>query len=301
MSSPSLVYFATYADQPEITDDDRVLATALARRRAAVRAAPWDDSSITWSDATVVIVRSTWDYHHRRAEFLAWAERVAERTALYNTPATMRWNSHKGYLAELAASDIPVIDTVFAEAGSATDVAAVAAEHRWDDLVIKPAVSASAHETIRFGATDRNAAQAHLDRLLARGDAMLQPHLDVLGHRGELALMFVDGRFTHAVRRRSALVSAASMPRSAPAEAPASVIGFAERVLHEAAMLMGANDLPLYARVDLADDPAQGHRLLELELIEPSLFFLHAPKAAESMAEAIMWRLESARSRESGS
>ena len=287
MSSRSLVYFATYADQPEITDDDRVLASALVRRHAAVRAAPWDEASIPWSDATTVIVRSTWDYHHRRAEFLAWTERVAARTPLYNTPATIRWNSHKGYLAELAARDIPVIDTVFAEAGSATDVTAVAAQHRWDDLVIKPAVSASAHETIRFRAGERGAAQAHLDRLLARGDAMLQPHLDVLGHRGELALMFVAGRFTHAVRRRSALASAASMPRSAPADASSSAIAFAERVLNEAVTLTGAGERPLYARVDLVEAPARGHRLLELELIEPSLFFLHAPEAAESMADAM--------------
>jgi hypothetical protein len=298
VSSRSLVYFATYADQPEITDDDRVLAAALGRHHATVRAAPWDDVSIAWNDARAVIVRSTWDYHHRRAEFLDWTERVASRTPLYNTPATIRWNSHKGYLAELAARDIPVIDTVFAEAGSATDVASVAAQHRWDDLVIKPAVSASAHETIRFRASERHAAQAHLDRLLARGDAMLQPHLDMLGQRGELALMFVAGRFTHAVRRRSALVSAASMPRSAPAAAPESAIGFAERVLHEASMLTGTSETPLYARVDLAEAPAQAHRLLELELIEPSLFFLHAPEAAEAMAEAIASRLQRRTGRE---
>jgi glutathione synthase/RimK-type ligase-like ATP-grasp enzyme len=291
VSFRTLVYFATYADQPEITDDDRVLAAALGRRGAAVRAAPWDDVSITWSEATAVIVRSTWNYHHRRAEFLSWTELVAEGTQLYNTPATIRWNSHKGYLAALAARDVPVIDTVFAEAGSATDVAAVATQHHWHDLVIKPAVSASAHETFRFRATEHDAAQAHLDRLLASGDAMLQPHLDVLGQRGELALMFIAGRFTHAVRRRSALAAEGSMPRSAPAEAAASAVGFAERVLQEAALLMAANEMPLYARVDLAETPTKGHRLLELELIEPSLFFLHAPEAAESMADAITSRL----------
>ena len=291
MSFRGLVFFATYADQPEITEDDGVLATALVRRHAAVRAAPWDDVSIAWSDARAVIVRSTWNYHHRRAEFLEWTERVSAGTPLLNAPATIRWNSHKGYLAELAARDIPVIDTVFAEAGSTTDVAAVAAQHRWDDLVIKPAVSASAHETVRFRPTEHDAAQAHLDRLLARGDAMLQPHLDVLGQRGELALMFIAGRFTHAVRRRSALAATAPMPRSAPAQASASAISFAERVLEESAALTGAAEMPLYARVDLAETPAHGQRLLELELIEPSLFFLHAPHAAEAMAEAITSRL----------
>ena len=281
--------FATYAGRPTITDDDRVLAAALERHGIVVRAAPWDEAGVAWGEASAVIVRSTWDYHLRREQFLDWTARVASQTALFNTPSIIRWNSHKAYLGELAARGIPVIDTVFAAAGSCTDVAALAIAHGWDDIVIKPSVSASAYETRRFGVTSHAEGQAHLDRLLATGDAMLQPHLASLAERGELAIMFASGRFTHAVRRRSALADDGSMPKSAKARAPAAAVGLAERVLAEAVAITQSPTPPLYARVDLADS-ARGERLqlLELELIEPSLFFQHAPAAAERLADAVL-------------
>ena len=284
------ILFATYAGQPDITDDDRLLADALARRELVVRGARWDDASAEWGRAVSVIVRSTWDYHRRRDEFLEWTERVAAQTALYNTPPVIRWNSHKSYIAELGARGIPVIDTVFAKAGSCTDVAALATTHRWHDIVIKPAVSASAYETAFFSAGDREASQAHLDRLLAMGDAMLQPHLATLAEQGELSLLFGDGQFTHAVRRRSALSSDGRLPRSAATAANPDAVRFAERVLREAGALTRPGEVPLYARVDLAE-MAEGYQLLELELIEPSMFFLHAPHAADRVADALVSRL----------
>lgn len=288
MSAPTdaQIVFATYVRHPDLTADDRLLAAALERRRVSVRAAPWD-AQTDWRGAAV-IVRSTWDYHLRRAEFLDWTNHVAARTALYNAPAVIRWNSHKGYLAELAARGISVIDTAFAAAGERVDLAAVASAHRWDDVVIKPAVSASAYETRRFPADERPAAQSHLDRLLATGDAMMQPHLSALGERGELSVMFAGGRFTHAVRRRSALVDEGAMPMSAPADAAADAVLFGERVLALVPEATATDAPPLYARVDLAEDDDGDLQLLELELIEPSLFFAHAPRAAERMAEAII-------------
>jgi hypothetical protein len=153
---------------------------------------------------------------------------------------------------------------------------------------VKPAVSASAHETRRFDANEHAEGQAHLDRLLATRDVMIQPHLSALAEQGELSLLFARGRFTHAVRRRSALVDGHVMPKSAAANAPPAAVRTGERVLEVAAAVTGVapNDL-LYSRVDLA--PAEdGYLLLELELIEPSLFLLHAPNAAEQFAEALL-------------
>ena len=288
MSAPSdrHVLFATYSQQPDLTADDRLLAAALKRRGVDVRAAPWD--ALTDWRAAAVIVRSTWDYYLRRREFLDWTNEIAAHTALYNTPAVIRWNSHKAYLAELAERGIPVIDTVFAAAGVRVDLANVASAHGWDDVVIKPAVSAAAYETRRFRTTERRAAQAHLDRLLVMGDVMMQPHLSALGERGELSVMFIRGAFTHAVRRRSALIDEGAMPISAPADATSAAVRFGERALSLTPGAAGSDTPPLYARVDLAELADGDFQLLELELIEPSLFFVHAPKAAERMAEAII-------------
>jgi hypothetical protein len=284
----AFVLFATYGAQPGLTEDDQHFARALERRGVQVCAAAWDDPAAAWSSAAAVVIRSTWDYHLRRADFLTWVARVSAATTLYNDARAVRWNSHKSYLAEIARRGVPVIDTVFASVGSNLDLTAVAREHGWRDVVVKPAVSASAHETRRFDVPDRAEGQAHLDRLLATRDVMVQPHLAALAEQGELSLLFARGRFTHAVRRRSALVDGHVMPKSAPADAPAAAIECAARVLEAAGALTGVspNEM-LYSRVDLA---ATGSDcvLLELELIEPSLFLVHAPNEAEAFAAALV-------------
>ena len=284
-----LIIFATYAARPELSEDDQLFARALERRGVRVRAAVWDDPAVVWGSATAVVIRSTWDYHLRRAEFLAWVDRVAEETTLHNDARVVRWNSHKRYLDELAKRQIRVIDTVFADAGSRLDVDIIARAHGWTDVVVKPAVSASAHETRRFIEEERDQAQAHLERLLGSRDVMVQPHLTALADRGELSLLYARGRFSHAVRRRSALVDAGSMPRSAATAPSNDARRFAYRVLSAATDAAGLepNDL-LYARVDLAETAADSYQLLELELIEPSLFLLHAPEAAEHFADALV-------------
>jgi len=284
----SLILFATYTARPELTEDDQLFARALERRGVRVRGAAWDDPAAAWDSAAAVVIRSTWDYHLRHAEFLAWVDRVAGATTLHNDARVVRWNSHKKYLGEIARAGVAVIDTVFARAGTAVGVETVAREHGWRDLVVKPAVSASAHETRRFAPDEYEAAQLHLERLQRERDVMLQPHLTSLAEQGELSLLFARGDFTHAVRRRSALVEGHPMPKSAPANAPATARRCAERVLAAASAITGvAADALLYARVDLAP-VGDDFLLLELELIEPSLFLLHAPDAAEQYADALV-------------
>lgn len=283
-----LIIFATYQAQPTLSEDDELFARALERRGARVRPMPWDDKAFAWESADAVVIRSTWDYHHRLPEFLSWVERVSTATTLHNDARVVKWNSHKTYLGALAREGVPVIHTVFATAGAPLDVEAVARTHGWHDVVVKPAVSNAAHETRRFAPGARREAQIHLDRLLPARDVMIQPHLAALAEQGELSLLFARGSFTHAVRRRSALVDGHLMPKSAPAEVPPAAHRCADRVLAAAQALTGVspNDY-LYARVDLAPSE-ENFLLLELELIEPSLFLVHAPAAAEKFADALL-------------
>jgi hypothetical protein len=288
----ALVLFATYGAQPSLSADDQLFADALQRRGLNVQAAAWDDPAVAWHHAAAVVIRSTWNYHFHRAEFLDWTERVASVTRLHNEPRIVRWNSHKRYLTDLASRGVRVIETVFAEPGARLELDAIAAAIASDDLVVKPAVSASAHETRRFAPDERGAAQAHLDRLLEARDVMVQPHVAALAERGELSLLYAGGQFSHAVRRRSALVDVGTMPKAARTTATDAARSFAARVLEVAAALaeMAAGDF-LYARVDLAETGRDEYLLLELELIEPSLFLVHAPEAAERFANALAFTL----------
>ena len=289
----SLIYFATYAARPELTEDDRLFADALERRGARVVAVPWDDPAGAWSSAAAVVIRSTWDYHLRVAEFRRWIDMMSQATTLYNQPRVVHWNLHKRYLDDLSKRHVPVIDTVFADAGSRLDLDLIARAHGWTDIVVKPAVSASAHETRRFTVDERDAGQQHLERLLAHRDVMVQPHLTALAERGELSLLYARGRFTHAARRRSALIDADAMPKAAPAMASTAARRCAYGVLAAASEAIGTapNEL-LYARVDLAETGADEYLLLELELIEPSLFLVHAPNAASEFAQALLSGLD---------
>ena len=283
-----LVFFATYEGQRDLTTDDALFAAALERRGARVEAAVWDDRTVAWSRAAAVVIRSTWDYHLRLPRFLHWVDSVAAVTTLHNDHRVVRWNSHKKYLGELAGRGVPVIQTIFADVGTQLDLGAVAESIGAEELVVKPAVSASAHETRRFAMSARLEGQSHLDRLLAERDVMIQPHVAALAERGELSLMYARGVFSHAVRRRSALVDTSTMAKSAAAEASGAARACASRVLEaaSAATDVAPNEL-LYARVDLAEVAPDEYVLLELELIEPSLFLAHVPTAAERYAKGL--------------
>jgi len=284
-----LILFATYSASPALTADDALFAAALEQRGARVQAAVWGDPAVSWSSAAAVVLRSTWDYHLNVATFLDWVDGIAAVTKLHNDCRVVRWNSHKKYLGDLARRGVPVIQTVFADAGAQLDFASVAESIDAAELVVKPAVSASAHETRRFATDARLDAQAHLDRLLAERDVMVQPHVSGLAERGELSLMYVRGQFSHAVRRRSALVDAGAMAKSAAAKATSEAHRTGAQVLVAASEAAGVepNEL-LYARVDLAEVEPDEFVLLELELIEPSLFFTHAPEAADRFADAVL-------------
>ena len=281
------IALVTYRRLPDLDPDDRPLAAVLAGRGHQVTAAVWDDPALDWSSFDIAMLRSSWDYFHRRDEFLQWAERAAAATRLWNPLDLIRWNSHKGYLVELRARGAPVIPTEIVPAGSVFDVGARMAEHGWMRAVVKPAVSADAYGTILVERTGIADAQAHADRLLAGRDVMMQPYFKSVEEPGERCLVHIDGRFSHAVRKRSHFVGGRHVgPEGLPVEA-------ADDERHAAAVVLrlARAEGALYARVDLARDDAGRPCLMELELVEPTLFFTGAPGAADRMAEALEARV----------
>src|SRR5688500_18001474 len=105
------IALVTYRRLPDLDPDDRPLASVLARRGHEVTAALWDDPALDWGSFDLALLRSTWDYFHRRDEFLAWAARAAAATRLWNPVDLVRWNSHKSYLVDLRGRGVAVIPT----------------------------------------------------------------------------------------------------------------------------------------------------------------------------------------------
>jgi glutathione synthase/RimK-type ligase-like ATP-grasp enzyme len=272
----SRIALATCAAFPAGDEDDAPLAAALPEAEFAI----WDDPSADWDAFDLVVVRSTWDYQERRDAFLAWARSLPR---VVNPLPVLAWNTDKRYLGELPGA----VDTSFLDPGDAFSPPD-------GEYVVKPSVSAGSRDTARFAPGEEERAAALVARIHASGrTAMVQPYLHAVDQDGETALMFFDGAFSHAIRKAPILQPGADTHDDifAPEQITARDAGADERALAERALAHVRERFGelAYARIDLVPGSA-GPQLLELELTEPSLFFAHAPGAAERFAAAIRSR-----------
>ncbi len=281
--SPDVV-LVTYSGLPDLDPDDRPLAAALAARGLEVAIVAWDDAVFDWTSARLVLLRNPWDYYRRVDEFLSWTERVARQTVLLNPLPVVRWNLHKGYLVELAARGAPVVPTALLRQGEIVELARLLNERNWTDFILKPAVSADSWETHRSSRADSERAQAQVERLLGERDLLVQPYLPAVEEYGERCLVFLDGAYSHAVKKNALTRGGrwTDLPEGVPVEATAAERAAAERILAAA----GFDDL-LYARVDLVRDARGEPLLLELELVEPTLFLAGSPTGLARLCAAV--------------
>lgn len=280
------VGLVTYRELPLLSEGDRLLRDALAARGLSVEPLVWDDPSVGWESARLLVVRSVWDYHLRRPEFLEWVDAASEKTALWNPARVIRWNSHKGYLRELEGRGVATVPTVWVQAGGQADLAEIMAREGWSDVVVKPVISLSAYGTLRVGSDNISEGQAHLRQLGAEREMMVQPYIASVEGYGERSLVYLGDRFSHSVRRRPVLVEAQGREEFSTLVEPTPE----ELALAEAALSAVGEPL-LYARVDVVWDGEPGARgtvrLMELELVEPSLFLPEAEGSADRFANAI--------------
>ncbi|OPC77876.1 hypothetical protein B4N89_37075 [Embleya scabrispora] len=269
--------------------------TAAALERLGVQVVPvaWD-AWVIWRRFDAVVLHSTWDYPLRYEEFLAWAARTTGAVRLFNPLAMVGWNSDKRYMSDLGRDGVPIVPGTWTYPG-----------HPWappdaEEYVVKPSISCSARDTARYGPgpTEQARARAHVEALHRQGRTVLtQPYLRSVDAHGETSLMFLDGAYSHTVRRGAVLrvgaeiaeeglfTTAAVEPRTPdPAE-----LACAESVVRSVSRRFGT---PLYVRVDLVRGPDDLPLLLECELIEPSLFLEHSRPAADRLASALVGRLE---------
>lgn len=276
-----MIALATCSAFPQGDEHDRLLAAALGGAPFVV----WDDPSVDWAAYDCVVVRGTWDYTLRVDEFLRWTERVGDR--LVNPPALVAWNADKRYLAELAADGVPVVPTTVLEPGAA--LPAFDAE-----IVVKPTVSAGSRDTARFQPTEAGHAAQLLSAIHGSGRAALvQPYVDSVDARGETALVYFDGAFSHALGKRALLRPGGGEGANSHTDPDAMSVRdptgaeqlLAERVLGWVRNRFGT--VPTFARVDVVDDAHGNPQLMELEVVEPCLFFGLVPEAAPRLAAVL--------------
>ena len=286
------IALATCTTLPDWEVDDRVLVAAFEERGAEVVEPAWDDQAFDWGACDACLIRTTWDYESRHDAYVAWARRVAAQIPFFNPPEVVAWNIEKGYLRDLERRGVPIVPTAWIERGAEIDLAALLAERGWRRAFLKPIVGHSAQGTLPFTADAAGlaAAREHLARHLPQGTMLLQPYLDRVEREGEISAIFLGGELTHAVRKIPVPGDYRVQDDYGASDEPVE-LDAAERRLARSIVDAARADL-LYARVDLLRDPAGDLFLTELELVEPSLFFRHAPAAAGTLADALLARLD---------
>lgn len=304
------IALATCAALPALDVDDAALIGALGARGADAEAVVWDDPDADWSAYDLVVIRSTWDYAQRRDEFLAWASRVEAVTPLANPYPVVRWNTDKHYLHELEQAGVPVVPTIWLE--PERHLSSRALHTRFPahgEFVIKPAISAGSVDTGRYTAIDagsRGLAIQHARRLLeADRTVMAQRYLTSVDTVGERAHVFIAGEYSHSVLKGAMLDGpdvgvegvykeekmSPIVASDSEIEVSRSVIATARRLLTDSADGVEVAPQPfLYARVDLVSNDEGDPVLMELEMVEPSLFTALSNGALDRFADAIVAR-----------
>ncbi len=267
-----------------------ILTAALDAASQQWQIVNWDDASIDWSQFSIAVLRSTWDYFARLDEFVAWVNRVSAQTQLHNSAEVVLWNVDKRYLQEMSAHSIPVMKTTFV-----TQPSDITQELIAQDVIIKPVVSAGSNNTARHR-KDAVAARAQLDHILSNGGvAMVQPYSPTIDSVGETGLVFLSGQFSHAFGKDAVFGEAEQVHNGVHVQEviTARTATTNELALGDVVMKYLTNKFgltPLYARIDMVTNIHGVPEIMEVELTEPSLY-LHLDagspeRAATALANA---------------
>lgn len=282
------IIFATCEEQPQLTTDDQLLADALAPFGVAVDPVPWTQiDPFAVADAPPVMLRSTWDYHRLPTMFAVWLQALRDSgRTVWNDPAIALGNIDKVYLQQLEARGVAIPQTRWIERPDAAAIRDAMNGAGWSKAVLKPRIAATAYGTFLVP-SGVDVADDDLAPARASG-ALLQEFLPEIAEQGETSLVYCDGVFSHAVIKHA---------RSGDFRVQKDFGGSVELITPRPELLTFADRVMatvpqpcLYARVDLVAT-ARGPLLMELELIEPELYFLLAPTATATFARAIVSRM----------
>jgi glutathione synthase/RimK-type ligase-like ATP-grasp enzyme len=297
---------ATCAELPGLDPDDHPLLELLVERGIPTDVVVWDDPTIDWATYHHVLIRSTWDYTERPAQFVDWTRRVTRSSTLINPADVVAWNIDKTYLRDLEQRGLPIVPTIWLDPERNFDARAIHTRFpAFGDFVVKPTVSAGSRDTGRYDAgvtSSRSLAITHAKNLLGVGRrVMIQRYLRQVDTAGETALVYVDGKFSHAVRKGALLegpyregdTEGVLYRREVmtPREASDAEREVGDRVVAALADIFPDAGPLLYNRVDLIPDDEGNPAILEVELTEPSFFFGFAPGSVEQFVDALAARL----------
>jgi Glutathione synthase/Ribosomal protein S6 modification enzyme (glutaminyl transferase) len=249
------------------TSDDELAIAPLNDLGWDVETVSWRDETTDWNAFELVVVRTPWDYHNDPKAFLAVLRKIDGSNARLENPfSLMEWNLDKRYLRELEARGTKIVPTIWSNSGiSEKAFSDWQAVFDSEELIIKPTVSATAKDTFRSRSFD-----AGLTEIFAHRSFMVQPFINSVVDEGEFSLFYFSGEYSHAISKS---------PKRGDFRVQEEHGGLILAVEPEQKLRETADEIVtelepmLYARVDLVRDGSGDFMLMELELIEPALYF----------------------------
>lgn len=268
-----------------VLDEDNYVKNALEKLELNVARIAWDDKDFDWSSTKYLLFRTTWDYFNRFEEFSNWLNKVSQVTQLLNSERIIRWNIDKHYLQDLRQKGVHIIPTIFIEKSSRTSLKILHKENNWDETILKPCISGGARYTYKLNLNNLEKHENIFQKLIKNEAMMLQPFQHSIVKKGEISLMIFNGRFTHAVLKKAK--KGDFRVQDDFGGTVHNYIPTAKEILFSEKAVKSCIEFPVYARVDITTDNDGDLAIVELELIEPELWFRNNPQAADFLAEGI--------------
>ncbi len=265
--------------------EDRLVIDALEKQGLKTKKVAWSDPEFDWSQTRFALFRTTWDYQEKFIKFKQWLTSVTTKTILINDHETILWNLDKHYLNDLKEKGINIVDTYFIEPGDSRPLKELQKELGWEQLVLKPAISASAKDTFKLSSENIDAHESRYNELIKNESMILQPFLYDIAKRGELSLMVIGGNYTHSVlkvAKKGDFRVQDSFGGTVKVHTPTQ-----EEINLAIATVNTCKKTPVYARVDIVNDNNGNPAVSELELIEPEMWFRKNKHAAEMLANEL--------------
>lgn len=265
--------------------EDELVINALKEKNLSVIKKDWNDSIFDWETTRSILFRSTWDYFDKFELFKKWFNKTKNKCLMINSTETIEWNIDKHYLLDLQEHQIPIPNSEFIKRGSSIDLSLLMQKKNWNEIVVKPTISGAAKNTYRLKEEEIIQFGPIWEKLIYKEDFIVQEFQNNVITEGEVAMIVIGGKFTHAVLKKAKEGDfrvqddfGGSIAIYNPSEEMVKLAEKCTRIL---------TPIPSYARVDIIWDNLMELAVSELELIEPELWFRLNPNAAQKLAQHV--------------
>ena len=265
--------------------EDELVINALKEKNLSVVKKDWNDSIFDWETTRSILFRSTWDYFDKFELFKKWFNKTKNKCLMINSTETIEWNIDKHYLLDLQEHQIPIPNSEFIKRGSSIDLSLLMQKKNWNEIVVKPTISGAAKNTYRLKKEEIIQFGPIWEKLIYKEDFIVQEFQNNVISEGEVAMIVIGGKFTHAVLKKAKEGDfrvqddfGGSIAIYNPNEEMVKLAEKCTRIL---------TPIPSYARVDIIWDNLRELAVSELELIEPELWFRLNPNAAQKLAHSV--------------